>query len=132
MVTIQPERDNCCNNKGMAVISFDFFSTATCAKTRRFSAAHALTICNAFFPFVLSWERRSVFPSMSITPSILSVRLWTHSKKHASNFTGSRRANTRPNVSCDGYHLAIPAGFSAMLLFLSQILQYSPILLLHK
>src|SRR6266480_5291677 len=54
MVIIQPERDSFWSNNGMAVISFDFLSTATCASTRRFSAAHALTICNASFPLILS------------------------------------------------------------------------------
>src|SRR5438034_1434171 len=112
MVIIQPERDSFWSNNGMAVISFDFLSTATCANTRRFSAAHALTICNAFFPSFLSAERRSVLPSMASTPSTAPLIPCTHSKKHASNSTGLRCANTRPNVSCDG----IPFGNSKIVL----------------
>src|SRR5690348_17094972 len=41
IVTIQPESANCCKSSGIAVISLDFSSVATCAHTRRFSTAHA-------------------------------------------------------------------------------------------
>src|SRR5258705_3857318 len=45
--------------------------------------------------WVLSWDRRSVLPSMAITPLTAPVR--PQSKKHCSNSCGLIRANTRIN-----------------------------------
>jgi hypothetical protein len=51
----------------------DFSSTAIWASTILCSAAHARKGCRAFFPFVASWERLNVLPSMAMTPVIFSV-----------------------------------------------------------
>ena len=83
----------------------DFSSTASWARTIRFSVAHALTKCRAFFPFAASWERLNVLPSLATTPVIFSVTPRTQFRKHSSNCLGSMRANTRPNVSCEGMPL---------------------------
>ena len=77
----------------------------------RFSQAQALTRCKGFFPMALSWDRRSVLPSMAITPLTVPVKPLTQSKKHCSNSCGLIRQKTRRNVSCDG----IPFGSSKRL-----------------
>lgn len=105
IVTKHPSRSKSFHSSGMAVISLDFSSTATWARTIRFSTAHALTRCKAFFPCTASWERLNVLPSMAMTPGIFPVIPRTQFRKHSSNCLGSIRANTRPKVSCEGMPL---------------------------
>src|SRR3712207_8189965 len=47
---------------GTAVISLEWSSTVTCASTRRWSAAQALTRCRGDCAVARSKERRSVLP----------------------------------------------------------------------
>src|SRR3569623_1605572 len=52
-------------------------------------------------------EPRMVLPSIQTTsPSVSSATFFTQFKKHVSNSDGSKAANTRLNVSCEG----IPPG----------------------
>src|SRR3954469_18938672 len=78
---------------------FDLSSVATCARTNREPAAQALTRCNGDRSAARSKERRSVLPSIAITP-------WAAAAKHSMNcmkqdwsFAGSSRRNTRLKVS---------------------------------
>ena len=71
--------------------------------------AQALTKWMAPLPVPLSWERRTVLPSMATTsPGKRSATAWVHSTKHCWNCSGSSRENTSPKVSWEG----IPLGSS--------------------
>ena len=52
---------------GMAVISLDFSSVFTCPRVRVLAEAQALTRWMGCLPARLSWERRTVLPSMATT-----------------------------------------------------------------
>src|SRR5512135_488655 len=52
IVTTAPFRSNSSSNSGMALISLDLASVATCPKVKRFSTAQALTTCRAERPTV--------------------------------------------------------------------------------
>lgn len=105
MVTMQPDKSSMRRSSGIAGISLDCSSVASCARTSRFSTAQALTRWNAFLPFAPSYDRRRVFPSMATTPRTCSVRLPTHVKKLFSNSSGFILENTLLLVSWDGMPL---------------------------
>ena len=50
----------------MAVISFDFSSTASWPSTSRLLVAKADTRCRAFWPVLRLWLRREVLPFPSV------------------------------------------------------------------
>ncbi len=109
MVTIQPLRSSNSSSRGIAVISFDLVSTATWPSVSRASQAQALTRCSGFLPAAVSNEPRSVLPSMATTsPATAAPAASSHCWMQAINWAGSRRAKTRPKVSCEG----IPLGKS--------------------
>ncbi len=54
---------------GIAVISFDFQSTAVCARARRVSEAKACTKCRGCRFAASANDRRRVLPSTAMTPS---------------------------------------------------------------
>jgi hypothetical protein len=60
-----PPSSSSSNKSGMAVISLDFASTATCPKVSRVSLAQALTKCKGERPAAVSNEPRRVLSSMS-------------------------------------------------------------------
>ena len=62
-VTVAPLSSSSSNNSGMAVISLDFASTATCPKVSRVSLAQALTRCKGERPAARVDEPRRVLPS---------------------------------------------------------------------
>ncbi len=94
------------------MISFDLVSTATWPSVSRASQAQvALTRCSGFLPAAVSNEPRSVLPSMATTsPATAACRAASSHNcwMQAINWAGSRRAKTRPKVSCEG----IPLGKS--------------------
>jgi hypothetical protein len=109
MVTMQPLRTSNSSRRGIAVISLDFCSVATCASTRRLSAAHALTRWSAPRPAPRSCERRELLPSMAtISPGNICRMLATHARKHSSNASGRNSENTRRKVSWDGIPFSSP------------------------
>src|SRR6266849_790633 len=81
MVTMHPSNCSSSKSSGMAVISLDFSSIATCPSTSRASVAQALTRCNSFLPLPRSYERLAVLPSMATTPLIFSFKLCTELAK---------------------------------------------------
>ena len=90
----------------MAVILFDFSSTFTCPRTSRLAVAQALTLSMAALSIPWSCERRSTFPSIAISwPLITFLTVVIQRIKQAWNCSGSRRANTRVKVSCEGMPL---------------------------
>lgn len=79
MVTVQPLRLSSLNISGIAVISLDFFSQATCVSVRPFSLAQAVTECNMALPDYLAIERRSALLSMLMTfPPVASGNVCVH------------------------------------------------------
>ena len=110
MVTMHPLSSSIPSSRGMAVISLDLSSVFTCPRVRVLAEAQALTRWMACLPALLSWERRTVLPSMATTsPGSNSATDWLHSIKHSIkhswNRSGSKRENTSPKVSCDGMPL---------------------------
>src|SRR3954467_6667563 len=91
--------DSISSSFGTAVISFDVSSVATCARTNREPAAQALTKCNGDRSAARSKERRSVLPSIAITPWAASAKPSMNCRKQAWNFAGLSRRNTRLKVS---------------------------------
>src|SRR3954470_5577490 len=98
-VTIARFSDSISSSFGTAVISFDLSPVATCARTNREPAAQALTRCNGDRSAARSKERRSVLPSMAITPWAASAKPSMNCRKQSWNFAGSSRRNTRLKVS---------------------------------
>lgn len=88
------------------MISFDFWSVTVWPNTIPRSEHQALTIWIQSLLSRLLKDRRSVFPSIAITP--LRLRFLIHFAKHSENCCVSRDEITRFNVSCDG----IPPGSS--------------------
>ena len=76
----------------MAVISFDFSSTASWPRTSRLVVANADTRCRAFCPRLRSWLRREVLPSMATSSGLLGQHSATHDEKQAANRSGSIRS----------------------------------------
>ena len=110
LVTMHPLNSSSSSSRGMAVISLDFRSVFTCPKVRVLAEPQALTRWMACLPALLSWERRTVWPSMATTsPGSRSATPWLHSIKHSWkhswNRSGSKRENTSPKVSRDGMPL---------------------------
>src|SRR6266699_1483098 len=68
MVTSAPSRARRESKAGMAMISFDFSSTASWPSTRWRSVAKAETRCSARRPAASSWLRREVLPSSATRP----------------------------------------------------------------
>ena len=100
IVTVQPRTSSRARSAGIAVISFDLSSTATCPSTSPLASAQALTRCSAALPFARSCERRSVFPSMATTcPTVCGATARTQATNAAPNAAGSSAAKTRPKVS---------------------------------
>ena len=80
----------------MAVISLDCSSVFTYPKVKVLTEAQALTRSIACLPALVSWERRTVLPSMATTsPGSNSATDWLNYMKQS----GSRRENTSPKVS---------------------------------
>ena len=86
----------------MAVISFDFSSTASCPSTSRLVVAKADTRCRAFWPRFRSWLRREVLPSIATRPGLSGQHSATHDEKQAANRSGSIRFMTVRNQSAQG------------------------------
>ena len=113
MVTTAPLRSSSSSNSGMAVISLDLASVATCPKVRRFSTAQALTTCRAERPTVRRAEPRWALPSMAIGVSsggsvaigvnpLRAISAVIQEEKHFWKASGSSRQKTRRKVSCEG------------------------------
>ena len=79
------------SSAGMAVVSLDLSSTASCPSTRRLLVAKAETRCRAARPLDRSWLRRTVLPSMAIASSGSGHEARTQSMKQAANRPGSIR-----------------------------------------
>ncbi len=106
IVTIAPVNSRISSNLGMAVISLLLSSTGISPKTRRFSAAQALTRCNAGRSWAESKERRRVLPSIgTICPRVISWRARTQATKQSWNLRASRSWRAREKVSWDGMPL---------------------------
>src|SRR3954470_638954 len=97
LVTIAPSIANMSRSLGMAMISLDFSATLSWPSTRRWRAAKAETIwMAAFLPF--SWyDRRTVLPSIAITPAGAPVSDATQATKHCWNFSASSVAKMSPS-----------------------------------
>ena len=103
IVTSAPRRSSRSSKAGIAVISFDLASVAICPSSKSFSATHACTRCRAWVPAAVSYEPRSVLPSMATTlPAVGPTGRLTHVEKQRENSCGSSAQNTRRNVSSLG------------------------------
>lgn len=69
MVTIAPSMASMLSNLGIAMISLDFSATFTCPSTMRWRAAKAETMWIGAMSPVLRPDRRTVLPSIAMTPS---------------------------------------------------------------
>ena len=103
-------------SSGMAVISFDFSSHATCPSDRPNSLAQTLTECNAPRPVLRSWLHRHVLPSIARTGCSTPVAAaaaarndFSQLAKHAWKAPGWSAIRTRRNTSLRG----TPLGRSA-------------------
>ena len=86
---MHPLNSSSSSSRGMAVISLDLRSVFTCPKVRVLAEPQALTRWMACLPALLSWERRTVWPSMATTsPGSRSATPWLHSMKHSWNRSG--------------------------------------------
>ena len=74
MVMIAPLMSTSRRSSGIAVISLDFSAQATCPSDRPNSLAQTLTECRAPRPFLRSWLRRAVLPSIGRTGRSTPVR----------------------------------------------------------
>ena len=90
MVMMAPWMSMRRSNSGMAVISLDLSSQATCPSDKPSWLAQTLTECSAPSPLALSWLRRLVLPSMASTgrsmsnlSMALSFSAFSHSVKQA-------------------------------------------------
>jgi len=84
----------------MAVIAFDWSSTAMCPGARRCSAAQALTRCSAAFPFGRSWNRRWVVPSITITSGCAGWMACTCQQAPLERFRVDPRARPTKGIVC--------------------------------
>ena len=87
---------------GMAVVSLDLWSTASCPRTRCVSEAKAETRCKAARALVRSWLRRTLLPSMAIVSGDAGQHSRTQSRKQAANSSGSIRFIGRFSQRPDG------------------------------
>ena len=79
------------------------------ARVRVLAEAQALTKWMAYLPTLLSWDRRTVLPSMATTsPGSNSATDRLQSMKHSWKRSGSKRENTSPKVSWEGIPLGRP------------------------
>src|SRR2546425_8335293 len=67
----------------MAVISFDFSSTASWPSTSRLLVAKADTRCRGFWPVFRLWLRREVLPSIATRSSLSGQHSATQEEKQA-------------------------------------------------
>ena len=72
------------------MISLDFSATLTWPSTRRWRAAKAETMWMAALPVLL--DRRTVLPSMAITPAGMPVKAATQATKQRWNWSASSTA----------------------------------------
>jgi hypothetical protein len=86
----------------MAVISFDFSSTASWPSTSRLLVAKADTRCRAFWPVLRLWLRREVLPSIATRSSFSGQHSATHDEKQAMNRSGLMRFITERSQSVHG------------------------------
>ena len=106
MVTMQPSSASSRSRRGMAVISLDFASVATCPSTSPLAVAQALTRCSG--RLARPRDRASGaascrrWPPPRPRPAAPTTRLHPGQEAAPGTAAGSSRANTRPKVSCDG------------------------------
>jgi hypothetical protein len=102
MVTIAPSMASMLSNLGIAMISLDFSATFTCPSTRRWRAAKAETMWIGAMSPVLRPDRRTVLPSIAMTPSGRPVTEATQATKQCWNCSASSVAKMSPIRSCGG------------------------------
>jgi len=102
METKAPFRSNRSRSAGMAMISLDFSSTASCPRTRRELVAKAETRCSGGRPALRSWLRRDVLPSMATRSACCGQHSATQARKQAENRSGSTRFNSVRSQSTQG------------------------------
>jgi hypothetical protein len=88
-----------CRNGGDLV---DFAATACWPSTSRRVVAKAETRCSALRPFLRSWLRREVLPSMATRSGRSGQQAATHDEKQAANRSGSTRFMTVRSQSAHG------------------------------
>ena len=76
---------------GMALVSVDFSSTASCPSTSRAEVAKADTRWSGPWPMLRLWLRRAVLPSMAIRSGRSGQTSRTQALKQAENRPGSIR-----------------------------------------
>ena len=87
MVMIAPLMSTSLRSSGIAVISLDFSAQATCPSDRPYSLAQTLTECRAPRPFLRSWLRRAVLPSIGRTGRSTPVAAAAFARSEFSQFT---------------------------------------------
>ena len=102
MVTIAPSMASMLSNLGIAMISLDFSATFTCPSTMRWRAAKAETMWIGAMSPVLRPDRRTVLPSIAMTPSGMPVTEATQATKQCWNCSASSVAKMSPIRSCGG------------------------------
>jgi hypothetical protein len=109
MVTMPPLTASTPSKAGIAVIAFDFPSTATWPSTTWLAVAQALTRWSGPFPAARSWRRRGVLPSMATTcPAVARTAARTQAGEQVPKAAGSRAAKARPQASGEGMPLGKP------------------------
>src|SRR5438445_6835713 len=102
MVMVCPSTSSTSSNAGIAVISFDFSVTFSCANTSLDDVPSALTMWMAAVDVAVFMLLRKVFPSIAMTSANPVCNDCDHPIKHSRNFFGSSAAHTRANVFLHG------------------------------